>query len=141
MFKYLNRLSGPLLDRIDMHIEVIPVEFSELSRSGDEESSVTIRQRVMAARRIQSERFEGTSVHTNSMMNSRQLRTFCALSPQSGDLLRRAMERFNLSARAYDRIVKVERTIADLAGEQQIAPQHIAEAIGYRALDRDTWGN
>ena len=141
VFKYLNRLSGPLLDRIDMHIEVIPVEFAELAHSREEESSATIRRRVIAARKIQSERFAGTSVHTNSMMSSRQLRAFCELSSDAGDLLRRAMERFNLSARAYDRIVKVARTIADLAGEPQIAPQHIAEAIGYRALDRDTWGS
>lgn len=141
VFKYMNRISGPMLDRIDMHIEVIPVEFDELSRSGGEESSAVIRQRVVAARKIQSARFSGTSIHTNSMMNSRFLREFCPLSEESIVLLRRAMERFNLSARAYDRIIKVARTIADLAGMEQIEPAHIAEAIGYRTLDRDSWGN
>ncbi|HIW19814.1 MAG TPA: YifB family Mg chelatase-like AAA ATPase [Candidatus Alistipes pullicola] len=141
VFKYMNRISGPMLDRIDMHIEVVPVEFDELSRSGGEESSAVIRQRVVAARKIQSARFAGTSIHTNSMMNSRFLREFCPLSEESSVLLRRAMERFNLSARAYDRIIKVARTIADLSGTEQIEPAHIAEAIGYRTLDRDSWGN
>ena len=138
--KYLNRISGPMLDRIDLHIEVIPVDFSELSQPGAAESSAAIRSRVVAARQVQTERFAGTPVYTNVMMNSRQLREFCPLSAESSALLRKAMERFNLSARAYDRILKVSRTIADLAGGGRIEPAHIAEAIGYRTLDRDTWG-
>lgn len=138
--KYLNRISGPMLDRIDLHVEVIPVDFSELSQPVAAESSAAIRGRVVAARRIQTDRFAGTHVYANAMMNSRQLREFCPLSDESGALLRRAMERFNLSARAYDRILKVSRTIADLAGGGRIEPAHIAEAIGYRTLDRDTWG-
>ena len=138
--KYLNRISGPMLDRIDLHIEVIPVDFSELSQPGAAESSAAIRSRVVAARQVQTERFAGTPVYTNAMMNSRQLREFCPLSAESSALLRKAMERFNLSARAYDRILKVSRTIADLAGGGRIEPAHIAEAIGYRTLDRDTWG-
>ena len=138
--KSLNRISGPMLDRIDLHIEVIPVDFSELSQPGAAESSAAIRSRVVAARQVQTERFAGTPVYTNAMMNSRQLREFCPLSAESSALLRKAMERFNLSARAYDRILKVSRTIADLAGGGRIEPAHIAEAIGYRTLDRDTWG-
>ena len=138
--KYLNRISGPMLDRIDLHIEVIPVDFSEVSQPGAAESSAAIRSRVVAARQVQTERFAGTPVYTNAMMNSRQLREFCPLSAESSALLRKAMERFNLSARAYDRILKVSRTIADLAGGGRIEPAHIAEAIGYRTLDRDTWG-
>ena len=129
-----------MLDRIDLHIEVIPVDFSELSQPGAAESSAAIRSRVVAARQVQTERFAGTPVYTNAMMNSRQLREFCPLSAESSALLRKAMERFNLSARASDRILKVSRTIADLAGGGRIEPAHIAEAIGYRTLDRDTWG-
>ena len=141
VFRYMNRISGPLLDRIDLHIEVTPVSLEELSSDRVEESSATIRERVIRARAIQTARFEGIEgVHTNAMMNSRMLREYCPLEPAARTLLERAMERLNLSARAYDRIIKVARTIADLAGEEQIAPAHIAEAITYRSLDRESWG-
>lgn len=141
VFRYMNRISGPLLDRIDLHIEVTPVSLEELSSDRAEESSATIRERVIRARAIQTARFEGIDgVHTNAMMNSRMLREYCQLEPAARTLLERAMERLNLSARAYDRIIKVARTIADLAGEEQIAPAHIAEAITYRSLDRESWG-
>lgn len=140
VFKYLNRISGPMLDRIDLHIEVVPVAFAELSSAHTEESSAEIRRRVVAARRIQQERFAGTSTHTNAAMTSRQLREHCPLDTGPAALLSQAMERLNLSARAYDRIVKVSRTIADLEGCERIGPNHIAEAIRYRSLDRQAWG-
>ena len=141
VFRYMNRISGPLLDRIDMHIEVTPVALEELSSDRKEESSATIRERVVRARAIQTARFEGIEgVHTNAMMNSRMLREYCPLDASARTLLERAMERLNLSARAYDRIIKVARTIADLADEEQITPAHIAEAITYRSLDRENWG-
>lgn len=140
VFKYLNRISGPMLDRIDLHIEVVPVAFAELSSARPEESSAEIRRRVVAARRIQQERFAGTSTHTNAAMTSRQLREHCPLDAGPAALLSQAMERLNLSARAYDRIVKVSRTIADLEGCERIGPNHIAEAIRYRSLDRQAWG-
>lgn len=138
--RYFARISGPLLDRIDMHIEVTPVAVSDLSAKSQEESSAEIRQRVIRARAIQSKRFAGTGIHSNAMMNSAMLRTFCPLAPEVQSLLERAMERLNLSARAYDRIIKVARTIADLAGEESISTKHIAEAINYRSLDRENWG-
>ena len=138
--RYFSRISGPLLDRIDMHIEVVPVPLSEISGDQVEESSVEIRKRVIAARAIQSLRFEGTPIHSNAMMNSAMLRHFCPLSSEVRSLLESAMRRLNLSARAYDRIIKVARTIADLAGCENIEATHIAEAINYRTLDRDSWG-
>lgn len=141
VFRYMNRISGPLMDRIDLHIEVTPVALEELSSNRVEESSATIRERVIRAREIQTARFEGIEgVHTNAMMNSRMVREYCPLDSAARTLLERAMERLKLSARAYDRIIKVARTIADLAGEAQIAPSHIAEAITYRSLDRESWG-
>ncbi len=139
--RYLGRISGPLLDRIDMHIEVIPVPLNELSSSQRAESSETIRQRVIAARQIQAKRFEGLKgVHTNAMMSSAMIRQYCSLEPAAQGLLEMAMQRLGLSARAYDRIIKVARTIADIAGEENIVSTHIAEAINYRSLDRDSWG-
>ena len=123
-----------------MHIEVVPVPLSEINGEQVEESSASIRQRVISAREIKSRRFAGTNIHSNAMMNSAMLRTFCPLSREVRSLLENAMSRLNLSARAYDRIIKVARTIADLAGAENIEAVHIAEAINYRTLDRDSWG-
>ena len=138
--RYIGRISGPLMDRIDLHVEVTPVEREEMASTTLAESSAAIRQRVMAARKVQSERFAGTGIHTNTMMTSAMLREFCPLTAESRMLLDRAMERLQLSARAYDRIIKVARTIADLEGAADIAPTHISEAITYRSLDRESWG-
>jgi len=140
--KYLNKISGPLLDRIDIHIEVIPVPFSKLSDTNPTEDSKTIRKRVIIAREIQSKRFkETTNVYANAQMSSKQIRTYCNVEPEGQTLLKSAMERLGLSARAYDRILKVARTIADLSGNENILTEHLAEAIQYRSLDRDNWGN
>ena len=123
-----------------MHIEVTPVPIADINADRKEESSAEIRKRVVAARKVQSQRFKATNIHSNAMMNSAMLREFCPLQPEVRALLERAMERLSLSARAYDRIIKVARTIADLAGEEYISAAHIAEAINYRTLDRDGWG-
>lgn len=139
--RYLNRISGPLLDRIDLHVEVTPVSIAEMASAEPGEPSAVIRGRVVRARRVQEERFRGAEgVHTNAMMNTKMLREYCRLDAASGALLERAMERLNLSARAYDRILKVARTIADLDGKPNIEPAHVAEAINYRSLDRGSWG-
>ena len=138
--RYMGRISGPLMDRIDLHVEVTPVSREEMSVDTPAESSAEVRKRVIAARKIQAERFKDTPVHTNTMMTSAMLRRFCQLSTEARTLLDRAMERLQLSARAYDRIIKVARTIADLEGAANIEPHHISEAIGYRSLDRDSWG-
>ncbi|QYJ67928.1 YifB family Mg chelatase-like AAA ATPase [Flavobacterium litorale] len=140
MQRYLSKISGPLLDRIDIHIEVTPVPFDKLSDSQKAESSVAIRKRVTKAREIQTARFETSqNVHYNAQMSTKQLREFCKLNTPSLQLLKTAMERLNLSARAYDRILKVSRTIADLEGSDTIASHHISEAIQYRSLDREGW--
>ena len=140
MQRYLSKISGPLLDRIDIHIEVTPVPFEKLTEERKGESSVEIRKRVTAAREIQSERFTTfENLHYNAQMNVKQIRKYCKLSDESMSLLKTAMEKLNLSARAYDRILKVARTIADLDAEKNISPTHIAEAIQYRSLDRDGW--
>lgn len=138
--KYLNRISGPLLDRIDLHIEVTPVPFSELSRQGNNESSAQIRQRVIHARNLQAKRFAGNEhKHCNAQMSVKDLKKYCSLGPESSLLLKNAMERLGLSARAYDRILKVARTIADLDDAADISVTHLAEAIQYRSLDREGW--
>jgi len=140
MQRYLSKISGPLLDRIDIHIEVQPVPFEKLTEERRGEPSSKIRERVTKAREYQSERFEEfESVHYNAQMNVKQIRKFCALNDESKSLLKNAMERLNLSARAYDRILKVARTIADLETSESINPDHIAEAIQYRSLDREGW--
>ncbi|WP_081209861.1 YifB family Mg chelatase-like AAA ATPase [Salegentibacter sediminis] len=140
MQRYLSKISGPLLDRIDIHIEVTPVPFEKLSEERRGESSVEIRKRVTAAREIQTQRFkENENVHYNAQMSVRQIREFCDLDEASKQLLKTAMERLNLSARAYDRILKVSRSIADLEQSENIAANHISEAIQYRSLDRDGW--
>ena len=138
--RYIGRISGPLMDRIDLHVEVTPVEREQMASTTLAESSTSIRERVMRARRVQAERFADTGIHTNTMMSSAMLRKFCPLTAESRMLLDRAMERLQLSARAYDRIIKVARTIADLEGAADIAPTHISEAITYRSLDRESWG-
>jgi magnesium chelatase family protein len=140
MQRYLSKISGPLLDRIDIHIEVTPVPFDKLSEERKGESSVEIRKRVTAARELQTTRFaELENVHYNAQMNTKQIREHCKLDEASKELLKNAMERLNLSARAYDRILKVARTIADLEGTQNITGNHISEAIQYRSLDREGW--
>lgn len=140
MLRYMSKISGPLLDRIDLHIEVSPVPFENLSDKRPAESSAAIRERVRMARERQHKRYESViDVHYNAQMSTRLIREFCALDESSLYLLKSAMERLNLSARAYDRILKVARTIADLDGSDQIAPMHIAEAIQYRSLDREGW--
>lgn len=138
--KYLNKISGPLLDRIDIHVEVVPVPFDKLSGAPPSEPSEAIRERVVRARQIQEERFvEWKEVHCNAQMTSKLIRKFCQLDEAGVALLKNAMERLGLSARAYDRILKVSRTIADLDGSEVIRPDHVAEAIQYRSLDRDSW--
>ena len=140
MQRYLSKISGPLLDRIDIHIEVTPVPFEKLTETRKAESSIEIRKRVTKAREIQSLRYENfENLHYNAQMSSKQVREFCALDDTSLQLLKTAMERLNLSARAYDRILKVARTIADLEATEIVSSNHIAEAIQYRSLDREGW--
>lgn len=140
MQRYMNKISGPLLDRIDIHIEVTPVPFEKLSDTRKAESSTIIRERVTRARTIQAKRFElMKNVHYNAQMSSKLIREYCALDEVSLGLIKTAMERLNLSARAYDRILKVSRTIADLEDSTVIQSHHIAEAIQYRSLDREGW--
>ncbi len=138
--KYLNKVSGPLLDRIDIHIEVVPVPFEKLSEKRIAETSHSIRERVINGRKIQEKRFEEEKgVYSNAQMSSKLIRKYCVLDQISQNLLKTAMEKLGLSARAYDRILKVSRTIADLENCKQILPAHVAEAIQYRSLDRDNW--
>ncbi len=137
--KYLNKISGPLLDRIDLHVEVTPVPFQDLSAVPESERSELIRDRVVRARMVQQERFANTTFNNNAQMNNRMLKEVCRLDAACHQLLKRSMEKLNLSARAYDRILKVSRTIADLASSNEIAIEHLAEAIQYRSLDRENW--
>ena len=138
--KYLNKISGPLLDRIDLHVEVTPVDFEKLSEARLSEKSERIRERVVAAREIQTARYDKIKgMHSNAMMGSKQVREICKIDEQGQALLKQAMEKLGLSARAYDRILKVSRTIADLAGSKNIKTDHLAEAIQYRSLDREGW--
>jgi magnesium chelatase family protein len=139
--KYLNKISGPLLDRIDLHVEVTPVAFSELSSTQPFEKSDRIRERVIKARDIQVERYKDSEgVYANAQMSSKMLKEFCVINTASQNLIKIAMEKLNLSARAYDRILKVSRTIADLSASADIKSEHLAEAIQYRSLDREGWG-
>lgn len=139
--KYLNKISGPLLDRIDLHVEVTPVSFDELSgKTRATEDSASIRKRVVQARVVQDERFEGSEgVFCNAQMSSKQIRTYCKIDSSAQQILKNAMDKLGLSARAYDRILKVARTIADLDFKNEIEASHIAEAIQFRSLDRDNW--
>jgi magnesium chelatase family protein len=139
--KYLNKISGPLFDRIDIHVEVIPVPFRDLSDARPSEKSETVRERVTAARQVQEKRFEGVKgVYCNAQMSAKILRKYCKLDDTGQTILKNAMEKLGLSARAFDRILKVSRTIADLDHADEIRPEHLSEAINYRSLDRDNWG-
>ena len=140
--KYLSRISGPLLDRIDLQVEILPVPFEQLSGPTDGESSAQIRERVIRAREIQSQRFAShAGIHCNAQMPTRLLNTYARLSAECNAILKTAMQRFDMSARAYDRILKVSRTIADLDNSPEILPAHLHEAISYRNLDRSSWGS
>lgn len=140
--RYLSKISGPLMDRIDIHIEVTPVDFDQISNhTKEEEKSVSVRGRVIKARELQEERFKDLTIYNNAQMESHLIRKYCAISAAGNVLLKSAMDKLNLSARAYDRILKVSRTIADLSESEDIQIEHLAEAIHYRSLDRENWGS
>ena len=139
MQRYVSRVSGPLLDRIDIHIEVPAVQYKELRGGSASEGSLEIRKRVLAAREQQRLRFVGEKIYSNAEMNTRLIRTHCALTADAEHLLERAMQQQGLSARAHDRILKVARTVADLVGAADVSVGHLAEAIQYRTLDRTYW--
>jgi magnesium chelatase family protein len=137
--RYISKISGPLLDRIDIHIDVPAVKFRELASDVPAESSSAIRERVVRARRVQLERFYGENIFCNAQMTPRLIRKVCIVDAASKSLLENAITRLGLSARAYDRILKVSRTLADLEGKENIEPGHVSEAIQYRTLDRNFW--
>jgi magnesium chelatase family protein len=138
---YLGRISGPLLDRIDLHVEVPAVKFQEISAERTGETSAQVRERVVRARRIQLERFRSRpKVSCNARMGNREIKAYCSLDPETLELLKFAMSDVGLSARAYDRILKVARTIADLAASEKVGSEHVSEAIQLRSLDRHIWG-
>ncbi|MEL6153133.1 MAG: ATP-binding protein, partial [Bacteroidota bacterium] len=139
--RYLNKVSGPLLDRIDLHVEVTPVSFDQMTARSPAEKSAKIRERVIQARAIQQQRFQASkNVYANAMMPTAMAKAVCILSKAGQNLLKTAIEKLGLSARAYDRILKVSQTIADLAGSPTIKEEHLAEAIQQRTLDRESWG-
>ncbi len=138
--RYLSRISGPLLDRIDIHVEVPPVDYDELTTKSNEENSSDIRERVNAARKIQQKRYEGTGITCNANLDASQFEKVCVIDDRANMLLKNAFDRLGLTARAYDRILKVARTIADLDNSEIIRSNHITEAIQYRSLDRKYWG-
>ena len=135
----MNRISGPLLDRIDIHIEVSPIQYETLSSNRESENSETIKQRVDKARIIQNERYKNDNIHSNSELTSDLLKKYCKLDKKSSEILKNAFEKFGLSARAHDKVIKLARTIADLDEEENILAKHIAEAIQYRNLDKKFW--
>ena len=137
--RYLNKISGPLLDRIDLHVEVTPVSFDDLAFSAPTETSAEIRERVIQARLIQLNRYQNSQTHCNAQMQRKELTEFCEISAEGKELLKHAMDRLGLSARAYDRILKVARTIADLNAANRIETAHLSEAIQLRNLDRENW--
>jgi len=137
--KYLSKISGPLLDRIDIHIEVPPVRYKELSDKTSGEKSETIKQRVEAARKIQLRRFGNEGIFSNSQMHYKLIRKYCDLDEASQNLIKSAITEMNFSARCYDKVIKISRTIADLEGKEKIEASHVSEAIQYRSLDRSAW--
>jgi len=140
--KYMSKISGPLFDRIDIQVEIVPVPFEKISQKNDAEPSSAVRERVIKARAIQSKRFENDEeIYCNAQMNTRLLHKYAVPDAEGLARLKKAMDRFSLSARAYDRILKVARTIADLDESEDIRPDHLGEAINYRNLDRQNWGN
>ena len=138
--RYRNRISGPLLDRIDIQLEVPAIGFREIASKEQGEKSAAVRERVIQVRKRQAERFSRSKIRCNARMSSKMIRTHCQLDEAGEEMLRMAMQQLGLSARAYDRILKVSRTIADLASEERISADHVGEAIQYRTLDRNLWG-
>jgi magnesium chelatase family protein len=137
--RYLSEISGPLLDRIDLHVEVPAVPFTQLSEAPPGPTSAELPAQLHAARARQTERFKGKGLFVNGRMTPRQVRKFCPLKPEAQSILKAAMEELGLSARAHDKVLRASRTMADLEGADAIQPQHIAEAVGYRSLDRNVW--